>query len=320
MGQLHAQTIATHDGSRLVGVCDVNMEHAAAVGRQLQAEAFEHIGSLLEKTNPNIVVVATPDHLHHDITIAAMQAGCHIFCEKPLSETVAEAEQMVEAAQRCGVWLAVNYNRRYGFAYQEARKRLEAGELGEILSVTIDVVDGVPPASVARSADVMLTTLLTHHFDLVRFLAGEVTRVTARFAPEVDGLHRNVTVLLELASSAQAVVVGSYRRAQRETRELAHVVGSLGSLMLKDVMGPLEISDPDSAAAATLNPHSCSASDALTVTSQYHLRDFLTRISRGEVPAICGRDGLRGLQIADAARISFKENRTVPLPQRANHD
>jgi predicted dehydrogenase len=313
MGQLHAHAVASHKAAQLIGVCDINRESADTLGGHHNVPAFCNALDLLKELRPQVAIVATPDHLHRDVTLAAIDTGCHVFCEKPLAENVADARQMVDAAERATVTLAVNYNRRYGFAYQQAKQLLDNGDVGDVLHLNISVVDAEPPRAIARRDDVMLTTLLTHHFDLVWFLAGEIRAVTAHLAPPFDGLRRDVVVILDLVCGATAVVIGTYRVAQRRTTEAATLVGSLGLVKMEDVTRSVRFFQTDPDDVRILRPSLFQSGDAFSRTSHYHLHDFLDRLLRGEPPAVDGRDGLRGMQIAEVARLSYQQKTTIAL-------
>ena len=185
VGSLHAAAVQTSPVARLVSVCDILYDRAAELAQRLGPDVTPRarIEEILERDDVDVIVVATPDHLHVDPALAAIDRGCHVFCEKPMATTADDARLLVEAAEARGVALGVNHNRRFGFGYRTARRLVDEGRLGGLNCVVIHVVDRTPGPEVARSPEVILTTLLTHHLDLARWFAGEVSRISARFGP-----------------------------------------------------------------------------------------------------------------------------------------
>ena len=176
---------------------------------------------MLEHDALDVVTVATPDHLHLEVALSAIEAGCHVFCEKPLATTADDARRLVEAAAGRGVRLGVDYNRRFGYGYETARGLLDSRRLGKVQQVLIHVLDRAPRAEVARVPEVILTTLLTHHIDLARWFGGEVASIAAHFGPidpREPRVRRDVILALEFASGAIGAIVAGYRDGQTRHR------------------------------------------------------------------------------------------------------
>ena len=113
---------------------------------------------------PDLVCVVTPDHLHHGVVLTAIEAGTKmIFCEKPLSTSLAEADAMVAATRDAGVTMSVNYTRRWFPNYCEARRIARSGEIGTLSQIV--AISGGPRAMLWRNH--------THLIDLMNFLADD---------------------------------------------------------------------------------------------------------------------------------------------------
>lgn len=320
MGKRHAIAVSSHPAGELVGVCDTEGQRARELGDSSRVRSFDHLLTMLQETAPQAVIIATPDHLHCEVALASLEAGCHVFCEKPLASSFAEAQQMVNAAARRGVSLAVNYNRRYGFAYRKAKEHLNTGGIGPLQQVLVQVTDGVPPPHVARSPYVMLSTLLTHHIDLVRFLAGEIRTVQATFGPPVDGLHRQTVLAFELAGGAVAAITANYRERQSRTAEFALLQGELGSLFVDDVVREMRWTGPNQDETLVLRPDPFSPGTSFYDTVQAHVHDWLDRLTEGQAPLVTGRDGLRGMQVVAGAIASWERRQTISVDTDADHD
>lgn len=147
MGRRHAVELNRHPACEVIGVVDpienARVEAANAVG----GRAYERVETLLESTLPDLAVVATPDHLHLQPTLACLQAGVkHLVLEKPLATTIEEGTQIVQAAKRAAAVVLVNFSNRCWPAERATRILVEEGFCGEMVSGRLHLDDnlGVP--------------------------------------------------------------------------------------------------------------------------------------------------------------------------------
>jgi predicted dehydrogenase len=318
IGALHAAAARASPVAQLVSVCDLDPDRAAALARRLSPEIVcrLRLEDVLANDNIDVITVATPDHLHVDVVLAAVAAGCHVFCEKPLATTAADARRMVEGAAQRGVRLGVDYNRRFGFGYQTARRLVDEGKIGLPRTVKIDVRDRPPRSEVATYPEVILTTLLTHHLDLARWFGGDVNSVWTRFSeihPSVPRLRRDLTVVLEFRGGGVGVIIAGYRDEQERTVEEAQIVGELGELHVNDVTGPATYLDSNLAGKEVYLPCRSNAVTAFSATIIQHVQCFLECVAAGSPPPVSGLDGLRSLELVEAALRSHSTGSFVPV-------
>lgn len=317
IGNLHAQAIALSKHATLVGVCDPTERRREATARRFNVRAYATAAELLAQEKLNAVTIATPDHLHVEPTLAAIAAGCHVFCEKPLATTAAEAERMVLAAAERGVQLGVDYNRRFAFGYQTAGQWLRQGSIGRLNYCLLRVSNRTPPLAVARTREVMFTTLLTHHLDLMRFYGGEIRRLHATAGDAAAGeLLKSVSLSLAFASGAIGTIVGAYRDEQSRTAEWLELGGTTGSIVVEDITRRVTLfgSNPDNGMSS--QPNFFVGSDAFYDSLIAHLQAFIEQVAHGKPAPVGGRDGLVGLRLAAAAVESLATDKPteVPLP------
>jgi len=303
IGLCHARALASCPQAALAGVCDVDVKRAEAAARAFGARAFGSARELIDRLKPEAVTIATPDHLHVDVALEAMQAGVHVFCEKPLATSADEARRLVEHAEANRVRLGVDYNRRFGFGYRQARAWIDAGRLGELRHAVVHVTDHLPPAYVLEPSKYgILTCLLSHHIDLVRWLCGEVRSVTALARRAKEGAHvSDVVLVLELANGALATITGGYREGQARTWERMEMSGSEGSIAVEDVTREARLFQRSPDHAEIRRENHFEAGDAFHATIGLHVQAFVERIAAGQDPPVTGRDGLRGLEIIEEA-------------------
>lgn len=131
----HMPSLKTVAGVDQVAFCDIipaKAEKAAKEFGVAGAKVYTDYRDLLTKGGVDVVHVCTPNISHDEITIAALEAGCHVMCEKPMAKTAKGARAMVEAAKRTGKKLTIGYQSRHRADSQYLKKLVEQGELGEV--------------------------------------------------------------------------------------------------------------------------------------------------------------------------------------------
>lgn len=134
VGVMHLESLARIEGVTLAGVCSAQRERAEATAARFGVErATARYSELLEWVDA--VVITTPPKLHAPMTLEAIAAGKHVFCEKPLASSLAEARAMRAALDASGLVGMINFQIRFAPTFAEARRMQEAGDLGEVTSV-----------------------------------------------------------------------------------------------------------------------------------------------------------------------------------------
>jgi predicted dehydrogenase len=133
MGKHHAECYQRCPQAELAALCDRDAARLAEVAGILGVErTFTDTEELFRMPGLQAVSVALPNFLHAPVTIAALNAGLHVLCEKPLALNAVEAEEMVATARRAGKRLMVHFNTRFNETSLLVKQAVEAGELGEI--------------------------------------------------------------------------------------------------------------------------------------------------------------------------------------------
>lgn len=182
-GAMHARTYATIDYARLVGVADLDLSRAQALAGPYGADAHNDYRRLLEDDRVHAVAIVTPDFTHEQIAIDAAAAGKHILAEKPLAMTVNGCERIVNAAERAGVKLMVDFHARWSPPLYKAYEALRKGEIGTPKHVYYRLNDRifVPTQMLSwASKSTVMWFVGSHTIDTVRWLLDdEVRRVYA---------------------------------------------------------------------------------------------------------------------------------------------
>ena len=189
----HIPEYAEHKDAKLVGFYDINQERAAALAAQHGGTAYATVEELLANPDIDAVSVCAANFAHAELTIAALNAGKHVLCEKPMAITLAECEAMVEAAKKNNKFLMIGHNQRLAKAHAMARKLIVDGLIGDIVTFRTTFGHGGPETwsvdpglntwffDKSRAAMGAMADLGIHKTDLIQFLTGQqVVRTTAR--------------------------------------------------------------------------------------------------------------------------------------------
>ncbi len=142
---------------------------------------------VVEREDIDLIDIGTPNHLHSEIAIAALEAGKHVICEKPLALTLKQAKAMRDAARKSGSIHMICHNYRFAPAVQMAKRLIESGQLGEIYHYRANylqdwLMDPQYPMSWRLNKEISGSgahgDLMSHSIDLARFLLGEIAEVS----------------------------------------------------------------------------------------------------------------------------------------------
>jgi predicted dehydrogenase len=131
----HMPSLKRLDHVELAAFCDIELERAQKAASEYggaKAKVYEDYKELLQDETIEVVHVCTPNDAHAEVTVAALEAGKHVMCEKPMAKTSEEAQLMVDAAKRTGKKLTIGYNNRFRQDSQYLHKVCEQGDLGEV--------------------------------------------------------------------------------------------------------------------------------------------------------------------------------------------
>jgi predicted dehydrogenase len=252
--ELHLPVLASHNQAVLAAICGRNGPRARALADKYGvAQVFTDYRRMIEDAELDAVVVATPEDLHHPMVMAAVQAGLHVLCEKPLAFSAAQSAEMLAAVEQAGVKHMVQFTNRGLPHYRYLKRLLDDGYIGVPYHAYFTWPTGWGPAhdvnpyhwayDAARAKGVA-NELGAHMIDVARWFLGDVVRVSAsmqsfvhRDGPDgapMENANDSALMLLDFANGAHAMVhVGSPNIAGpglRHTGQTAIICGSDGTL------------------------------------------------------------------------------------------
>ncbi len=179
LGRRHAENLAFRvEGARLVAAASPVAEERAWAEASLNGVAtYPGLPELLAHPGLDAVWLVTPTSLHADQTIASVRASKHVFCEKPLALDTSDCDRAIAvAADHPGQIVMVGFMRRFDPAYAEAKRRIDAGELGKVFAVRCVSEDAVDPSGFfvrfAPTSGGIFLDCCIHDIDLVRWMLG----------------------------------------------------------------------------------------------------------------------------------------------------
>ena len=177
MGKNHVRVYSEIPDVELVAIADQSAELVQKTGQFYHVPYYYDYVEMIQKVKPDAVSVVVPTSLHYKIAKDILNLGCHVFVEKPIASTAEDAEDLISTADRLGLKLMVGHIERFNPAIIELKRRLNAGELGEIFQVHARRLGPFP----TRIQDVdVIMDLAPHDLDIMRYLTGsEVNRLHA---------------------------------------------------------------------------------------------------------------------------------------------
>ncbi len=320
IGKLHVSNLMTRvAGVEVVGVTDVILESAKALAEKWNIKkVYADYKELVADPEIDVVFVCSSTDTHSIIALAAVQAGKHVFCEKPIDFDLDRIQQVIDAVKEKKVKFQVGFNRRFDRNFKKVHDTVAAGTLGDPHIVIVTSRDPEPPpVSYVKVSGGIFYDMMIHDFDMVRYLSGsEVTEVYANGAVLVDpgigeaGDVDTAIVTLKFANGAIGVINNS-RKAVYGYDQRVEVFGSKGCMT----------ADNETASTTTL---SC----ADGVIKEKPLYFFLERYNDAFIAEVTGfidairedkptlvdaTDGLKPILIAKAATESLKTGLPVKL-------
>lgn len=191
----------------LQAVCDVNEARARAAAAPFDAKMYTDYDAML--TDLEAVIIALPNFMHFDAAMKAVEAGKHVFCEKPLTTCASDSLKLAKAARKTGKVFQVGYMKRFNPAYDAIRRRL--GSIGPIVGADINLISGGTPkldgaskpptdwhADVARTGGGFLVHSGSHLIDLMMHFFGRPLSAWGRIRREVSGNEYDTCLMFRM--------------------------------------------------------------------------------------------------------------------------
>jgi predicted dehydrogenase len=322
IGSLHARLYHEDPLAELVGVCDILPDRADAAEKRLGVASFRDMNEMLTELKPDVCSVATGGFEyasdHHAPVMAALAAGADVLCEKPISNEIVPAEEMVAEAERLGRRFAIDFNHRFTPAAWTARRWFDEGRVGPLLFVNMALWIGRfqdPETDVYH-----LKALNPHSVDLMRHFGGEIDRVQC-FATKAPGrsIWSTASINMQFASGAVGHLTSSYDIGRGHPMERCEVAGTDGRIVIGDMWREATLYPAQTLEKQVYTNPVFGGYAGFDDTFRARLHAFLEQVRDGVAPEEIdgsGADGLRGLYVIMAAIESLRTGTIVTVQQQ----
>lgn len=275
---------------------------------------------ILEDPEIDAVMICSSTDTHADISIEAIRAGKHVFCEKPISQDLGKIKEVMEVLKETNVKFQVGFNRRFDHNFQAVKNAVEAGKVGDVQLIRVTARDPeAPPVEYVKSSGGLFLDMTIHDFDMVSFLSGcNVDEVFAMGAalvnPEIEKVGDIDTAVITMRMENGAIgVIDNSRQAVYGYDQRAEVFGSRGQVAVTN-------DAPSTAVLSTAD--GIVGEKPLYFFLERYMESFSKEVSEfvnaivgdTEVPVTI-EAGLRPVLIAIAAKKSLDENRAVKISE-----
>ncbi|WP_375258047.1 Gfo/Idh/MocA family protein [Citreimonas sp.] len=293
-------------GGEVTAVLSADARRGAAYAEEHGiARSFDDLGTLLAEADCDAVYISTTNEKHHEQALAAIAAGKHVLCEKPLAMSVADAVRMVRAAKEAGVVFATNHHLRNAGAHLAIRDLVASGRLGRILSVRVSHAVNLPQAlrgwriTDAAAGGGVIPDITVHDADTVRFHLDEdpvevVAQMTASGLGQ--GVEDSVMSVWRMPSGVMVSTHESFTHPFAGTGIEIH--GTEGAVVAREVMaqtpqGSVTLVDADGRYDVPFETHDL---------YERSMRLFEAAVRGEGRPSADGWDGVKSLAVALAVR------------------
>ncbi|MBL0387411.1 Gfo/Idh/MocA family oxidoreductase [Tumebacillus sp. ITR2] len=232
-----------HEQTQVTAVCDLNPDLAKRVAEEHGAAAwYTDYREMLRGSELDLVYIAVPPKLHHRMAMDVLERGLHLFCEKPLANSVEEAQEMWEAAERAGVVHAMNFPTPYRSVWSEFSRLVEEGHLGELRRLDVTLQFHTWPRKwqqnpwiAGREQGGFVREVLPHYIQLIQHRFGRIARVHSEmtYGDDPNLCETAVLATFELDNGVRVLVDGQSNIAQKE-RIAFTAYGTEGTMQLAD--------------------------------------------------------------------------------------
>ena len=299
IGNLHASIYAEDELVELVGVCDILEDRAIAASKRLGVPYYLDAPTMLRELKPDLVSVATGGYEyssdHFLPTIQALEAGCHVLTEKPISNLIENGQIMVDTAKRMNRCFAIDFNHRFTPAARQAKAWQDEGRIGDLLFCNMALWIGKPQDF--ESPYYHLKALNPHSMEIIRYFMGPVEAVHC-FAMKAPGrsIWSTASINMKFKCGAVGHLTSSYDITRGHPMERCEVAGTKGRLVFEDMWREATLYPAgDPVKQVYTNPVFGGYSN-FDDTFRERLRCFVRQVDRGDKPEDIDGSGVQGLE------------------------
>jgi UDP-N-acetylglucosamine 3-dehydrogenase len=299
-GSNHARVYSELPNTKLLAVIDADEKRAREIAQKHHTEYDSDPKAALENPDIQVVNVCTPTVTHYDLAMAAIKAGKHVLVEKPMTDTTDQARNLIEAAEKKGVKLTVGFVERFNPAVQMAIKRVNNGEIGDVVLAHTRRVSRRP----LRIGDVgVIKDLAIHDIDIINHLFKDKAKTVFAIAGNIQHRYEDYANINITYPGNRNAIVETNWLTPRRIRTLT-ITGTQGIINVEYTNQEITIENE----AQMIRPYFPNVEPL-----RLELSSFINSIEKDEELQVTGSDGLSALTICEAALKSARTNQEVKL-------
>ncbi len=317
LGFQHCENVVRSVGADLVAVSDLSAPALERATSTFAVKGFDNYLNMLENVEMDAVVVATPTQTHYNILVNLIERNLPIFCEKPMTYTLEEAEKILKLAKEKNAYIQIGYMRRFDPGHVRAKELISSGDYGEPIYFHDCQRDpNGPPADYVPMSGGLFVDMAIHDLDVARWIMGsEISEVYAQGAVLKHEYLRELNdidegqILLKFDNGSLGMIEVS-RNAFNVYDVRTEVVCKKNSFFVgQNQLTPLAIVGDESITVDMANWVLQRFKDAY----ELEMQSFVDCVRSGLESPVGAYDGYMGLKLALAATESFRSNKPIAL-------
>ncbi|HEY5060532.1 MAG TPA: Gfo/Idh/MocA family oxidoreductase, partial [Gemmatimonadaceae bacterium] len=323
----HFDALRKVDGLTLTAVCDIDKDRAARAGEEQDVIAYHSLDELLRAPNVDLVTICTPSGMHSAQGVAAARAGKHVVTEKPMSLTLAQADDLVRACDTAGVHLFVVKQNRLNPPVQLLRRAVDKGRFGRIYMANVTVrwqrpqeyYEAEPWRGTWEFDGGAIMNQASHYVDLMQWLVGPVESIMAKTATQARRIEAEDSgiAILKFRSGALGVIEVNVLTYPRNLEGSITILGEKGSVKI----GGTAVNRVEHWSFADYDDDDKLVDSASTTPPNVYgfghegyYRNVLSVLRGQAKPETDGRAGRKSLELILGIYESAKSGHEVPIP------
>ncbi|QKH05057.1 Gfo/Idh/MocA family oxidoreductase (plasmid) [Bacillus cereus] len=313
---------------QIVAVCDSNKKRAKEIANKYGVNMYTDYNELITCEELDAVSVCTPNHLHASISIAALQAGIHVLCEKPMATSKADAEMMIGAAEKSGKKLMIGHNQRFVASHQKAKQLIKSGAIGKIYSFRTAFghsgpenwsVDGKESWFFKKEEAFLgaMGDLGVHKADLIRYILNEEITEVGAFVETSAKTFSNVDDCAVCILKSESGIIGTLSASWSYVSEEDNstiIYGEKATLRLEDDPTNSLIIQYKNGEVVKYELNKIQSNATVGQSNSHVIEQFIVSILSDKEPLINGIDGMKSLEVILAAIKSSETKQIVTIP------
>jgi UDP-N-acetylglucosamine 3-dehydrogenase len=299
MGKNHIRIYSEMPDVELAGISDIDKDLVESLAQQYNTKAFTDYKEMLA-SGIDAVSIVVPTKMHRQVAIDAIEAGAHVLVEKPIADTVENADAIIDAANKKGRLVMVGHIERFNPAVIKLKEIIDSGLLGKIVSISTTRVGPYNP----RIRDVgVILDIGVHDIDVISYLYGsDINQVYAVAGADIHSFEDHATIHMRLDHSFSGLVEVNWLTPHKIRKLTA--VGVDGVAYLDYIDQTVELHD-----SGWIRKAKIEQKEPLRNELEY----FIDCITNSKQPNPSGTDGKHALKVSLAAISSYKEEKMIEI-------